>query len=345
MNKVILASIFFLSLNAENFRDPRLPDSGMPLCLTDIESGISQSARFQLRDGFGFGFNVNFAELSLFQDNYEVGFLSNSQKNPVGGVYKFQTKYAPGVEVGFVFNLPYDKWNLSGNYFWYSVYQHFMKNNSGSNYFYSPIFSIPTFDNLLDSLDAKRDIYLNSCDLYLSRPFYSGRNLSFEPKLGLKSVILKQKFHLESVVHGGTWTEQTAETKSTSWGIGPKLGFLSNFMLGGGVSIFSDISTSILYSTLSSSSLNYSKTNTGGSFAKNKGYNLLEPVFDSSIGLTFGGYVLKQSFYVNMKAAYNFSAYFAQNVSRALVATATNRQAAQSNLYTQGGSIGFNFQF
>jgi hypothetical protein len=344
MKKVVLASLVFLSLSAETFRDPRLPDMGRPLGLDDIESGISKSARFELREGFGFGLNVNFKELSLFQDNFQVAYLSNSSKNPIGDVYRFQTKYAPGVEVGFVFNMPYDHWNLNGEYFWYSVYQHFLKPNVNSNLYYSPIFSLSPYDNLLNRLDARRDIYLNVADLYLSRPFYSGRNVTIEPKLGLKSVIIKQKFSIDSDVQGSL-ISQSAITKSRSWAIGPKLGFLGNFLLGGGVSIFSDISTSILYSTFCSSKLKYSSTNRPISKASNRGYNLLEPVLDSSIGLTFGGYVMNNSFYVNMKAAYNFSAYFAENVSRALVATATSRQAAPGNLYTQGASIGFNFAF
>ena len=340
MKKLILSLIAVSSISAET-----TIEQGRPLKFDQISAGILQSARFEVRDKWGFGINAHFNEYASSEDSMELAYTSNSSKNSEGSVLLFDSDYHPGFEVGFVLNTPYDHWNIRGNYLWFQGSENFRKETNPSEFYVAPVFSPSIFNELITSINSKWNLNINTGDLYLTRPYYSGRNLTLEPLMGLKAAFVKQDFNILAILFDAPASSQTAETKSISWGIGPKLGLQANYLLGTGFSIFGDLSTALLYTTYTKIHLDYANSLGQTSFASNNNAEIIQPIIDTEIGFSFGSYAFRKNFYVNFTAAYNFSVFFSQNMSRALVSTVGGRTALPANLYLQGVSLGLAFVF
>lgn len=339
MKKIVNA---VLALGCLSASDVARFEIGRPLDKDQIPSGVSQSARFEVRENWGGGFNVNFNEFAPSSDSMEIAYFSDSETTPQGKALFFDSSFKPGIEVGFVLNTPYDHWNFAGDYLWFQGSEHLTKSGS---YYYSPIFSLDPFDLLITSLHSSWHLNINVADLYITRPYYSSRRLTVSPAVGLRGTWIKQHFDLSANVTGASWSTQTVSSKSISWGVGPRVGVETNYLLGWGLNFTGGLSTSMLYSTYTKVNVEYDNALGNSAFAKNNGYNLIQPIIDSNIGFSFGTYAWEKSFYVNLSATYNFAVFFSQNMSRALVSTATSTQAVPANLYLQGVSLGLAFVF
>lgn len=339
MKRVFLSLIALVSLTAED-----TIERGRPLTLDQIRSGISESARFEVRESWSLGINGHFNEYAASEDSMEIAYQGNTSFNPEGPILVFDSDYKPGFEVGFVLNTPYDHWNIGGEYLWFQSRENLSKEADPTLFYISPL-NIVSTSELISSLDSSWDLNINIGDLYLTRPYYSGLNLTIEPLMGLKAAFIKQDFDLSTTLFDFTWESQTVSTKTISWGIGPRLGLQANYLLGWGFSLFGDLSTSLLYTTYNNLRLDYANSAGISSFTNNNGAKLIQPVIDTGIGLSFGSYVGRKSFFINLTAAYNFSAFFSQNMGRSLVSVATGQVGMPANLYLQGVSLGLAFLF
>ncbi len=314
-------------------------ERGWPLNTNQIESGLSKSGRFEVRDSWGFGFDAKFNEFSAMQDSMEVAVT------PYGPVLGFDSDYKPGFQVGFVLNTPYDHWNFSGNYLWFQSTANLSAESEKEDYLFSPLFSISPYDLPILSLNCSWDLQVNVADLTLSRPYYSGKSLTVVPSIGLKTAFISQDFDLSATIYNISVSGESTTAKSTSWGVGPKIGAQTNYLLGLGFSLFGDLSTSLLYTTFTKLHVDYQNSLNQSSFASNNQANIIQPIIDTAMGLSYGNYLLKDSFYMNLQVSYNFTTFFSQNMMRALVATATSAQAVPANLYLQGVSVGLSLLF
>lgn len=324
--------------------------------LNNIKAGFSKSARFETRDPAGFSFYAAFNEYAATQDQNEVGFKGSSVNPlplvPFGSVMQFGNDYHPGFRVGINIDIPYDHFNFGAEYLWYRGGSKIKKTADSKSYFYSPVF-IKSYGLALSSLEADWHLSLNLVDLYLTRPYYSGRKLTVDPILGMKFFTIKQYFDLTADVLGGAWDNQEAELKSKAWSLGPKIGCQSNYLMGKGFSLFGDLSTAILYTRYTSNNMRVSNFVSVPTAYSNNRFGTVRPLLDSGIGLAWkgyfgfgsGAYSWNKTFYVTLSAAYNFSLFFSQNVSRELVSVAGSKLSAPGNLYLQGISVGLDFIF
>ncbi len=347
MNSKLLLTLFFASqaLYAVEMTD-----------IKTIKAGFSKSALFETRDPAGFSFNAAFNEYAATQDQNEVGYKGSSVNSlplvPLGSILQFGNNYHPGFRVGLNIDIPFDMWNFGAEYLWYRGGSKIKKTANSTEYFYSPVF-IKNYGLALSSLEADWHLSLNLVDLYLTRPYYSGRKLTVDPLVGLKFFTIKQHFDLTADVLDGDWDSQEAKTKSKAWCLGPKIGGQSNYLMGKGFSIFGDLSTALLYTRYTSNSVKISNFVSEPSTYSNNRYGTVRPLLDTGIGLAWkgyfgfgsGAYSWNKTFYVTLSAAYNFSLFFSQNVSRELVSVAASKLSTPGNLYLQGVSVGLDFIF
>ncbi len=342
MKKVFFGFIAMTLLVAEEGQIPSKIDTGLPVNLDQIQAGISQSGRFQVRDGWGGGFTLKFNEYAPSGDSREIAYESTTLQQPEGKVATFDSKYHAGFSAGVVLNLPYDHWTVSGDYLWFLGTEEVNKDDS---FYFSPVFNLPPFDLVMDFFHSKWRLQVNVGDLTLSRAYYSGTNLTFEPLLGFKVAVIEDDFKLvanvitESLVSQETWVE------SSSWGVGPKLGVKGNWLLGGGFSFFGNVSSALLYTTYTDLEVTYLNSLGASSLARNNNAQIVQPIIDTSVGFNLGTSAWKNSFFINLEISYNFAVFFSQNMGRALVSTATSTQATPANLYLQGVSVGLGFIF
>lgn len=309
------------------------------------DAGFSKGFRVFEESPWSYSFSAAFTEYAAIQDSMEIAFPSNSTNLPVGSVLNFGFGYNPGFEVGFILNTPYDNWSLASDYLWYRGSSHLSKTNDGSTSYSSPLFGRGFYENLMSSLDANWHLGLDLIDLYLTRPYYSGKKLTIKPMVGLRGDLIRETFHLEGDVFGGDAANQFVKTTSKLWGVGPRLGAEGDFIYFRNWSFFGNLATSLLYTYYTKIRVNYDNSLNQESQAKNDGVSLFHPNIDAGLGLNFGGYAWKNAFYCNLRVAYNFSIFFSQNMGRALVSSANESVARPQNLYLQGASIGLDFIF
>ncbi len=350
MKRLIIFSMTGVSLLA-SLQDPS--------DINKLAREFSESARCETRDPIGLSINVAFNEYAAMQDANEIGFKGNTADSfypthnaPEGSVVRFGNNYHPGFQVGFSLNTPLDKWNFGGEYLWYRGHSSKEADATGTEYYISPLF-IGTYSVALTSLNADWHLSLDLIDLYLTRPYYSGRKLTVEPLLGLKFGSIRQKYELNADVLDEAWDSQTVETKSRSFGVGPKLGCQSNFLMGKGFSIIGDLFTTLLYTRYTSIDANYTNSVGQAAFITENNYGTVRPILDAGIGLGWKGYFgmgsgdysWHKTFYMSLTAAYNFSLFFSQNMEMAIVSIADQTQSTPGNLYLQGLSVGLDFIF
>ncbi len=320
--------------------------SGMPLPKEDVVAIISQSTREE--NSWKFSISANFNEYQATTDSMELAYPSNTSNGlfptffaPEGPIVTMDFDYHPGFQVGFILDTPYDTWSFGGGYLWYRGHSHGSAEPVSSTYYRSPIFVGP-FEASLNSINADWHLDIDMIDIYLARPYFSGRKLSVNPFLGLKSGWIRQDFDLSATIFTAPSNIQTASTDSRAWMIGPKLGFQSNYLIGARFSLFGNLATSFLYTRYNTLTLNYLNAIDESSFLSNSGMNTFRSIMDAGLGINW---VSNGRFKININAAYNLSILFSQNMDRALIAIAGTQHVAPANLYLSGLSVGTSFVF
>ncbi len=321
--------------------------------------GFSEPSRFETRGDSYFSFYAFFNEFAANQDGNEIAYQGMKDDSfypasniPEGNVYRFDNEYHPGFQVGLRFNLPIDKWIIGADYFWYRGENSKSKVAIENEYFISPVF-FSNFSNPLSNFKSNWKLSMDLGDIYLSRPFYSGRCLTVEPKLGLKVASIRENYDINATLVSGSYTSQDAWTSSKMYGIGPIAGARTNFLIGKGFAVLGDLFASLLYSRYTENEATFKTSSNISSTIKDSLYATVRPIADASIGLEWKGsfgvgtssYTWHKSFYMSVFATYNFSLFFSQNVSRSLVSVAAGDGISPGNLYLQGVSVGLDFIF
>lgn len=165
-------------------------------------------------------------------------------------IHQFDFEYHPGFQLGLGFNFNCDNWEIFGEY----TYFH-SKTKSSINTPVEFSFVIPTWyfhvgDILLDSSSGTWKLDLDLGDLELARQYYVGRCLTFRPFGGLRGAFIRQQME---VTYEGLLSDSSAPldynnvSKVKSWGIGPRIGLDTNWMLYSNFRLFINSSASLLY--------------------------------------------------------------------------------------------------
>jgi hypothetical protein len=93
---------------------------------------------------------------------------------------------------------------------------------------------------------------INFLDLTLSRPFYIFNDYIFNPYMGLRSGFIYQRFNVELIEAPNTvfvlpTSPVMSYNYSSSWGIGPRMGFENQILLPKKFKILTNLGLSLLY--------------------------------------------------------------------------------------------------
>lgn len=270
-------------------------------------------------------------------DNFEF-----SPKNITPG-------YASGFQVGLGFNMHgMDDWNFYTEYTWYK------NSGSGSGSLYldeGVILQIPAADSI------HVNMHYNNLDFLLQRPFYFGKKLTSNFYAGLKSLWISQKYNLdvegEAIIFDGAIDvaiDADLHRKVTSWALGPKFGVDSNWLLGYGLKILTNISASVLYTRYTQHSnldldIFGDAFDTDFSFDSDSSisvpnYGTLRPVVETYLGLGWGSYFCDNDFHLDLSVGYDFNVYF-NYVTHAN----QNGMGNGANMYLHGLNVQARFDF
>jgi hypothetical protein len=161
--------------------------------------------------------------------------------------YKFN--FHPGFKFGLGLNTNYDDWNLFLRYTWlHPSSSHIsVRDSADVDYLILQGNFDPEHSNSLNRAQAHWKAKLNVLDLELGRSFYVGKNLIFNVNAGPKFYVT----HFNEKVYYFTTASdlifRSYSNKNHEWGIGARLGFESNWLIGAGFRMFGNGSYSLAY--------------------------------------------------------------------------------------------------
>ncbi len=285
------------------------------------------------------GMSVGFNGLSVFS-----GFDFNLTPTTI------TPGYASGFQVGLGFNMKgMDDWNFYGEYTWY-------KNQASESFD-----AVKTSPAITTDFAGSADISFayNNADFSLQRHFYFGKKLTGNFSTGLRalwinsdadamisgsgSIVGSRSIAIDSIL-------KSTHNDVSSWALGPKFGFDSNWLLGYGFKILGNMSASVLYTRYTGSSETLtigSGTFVGSSFSLNSetnidtpNYGTIRPVLDTFLGLGWGSYFYDEAFHFDLSAGYDFNVHW-NYVTAVELAGYKN----SSNLYLHGVNVQARFDF
>ena len=274
-----------------------------------------------------------------------------------GGVYEPKLEMDPGFRLGFAKILDYDDWKLSANYTYFTNKSSKSLNSDNipsgliPTLVYAPSGSsiaevLTTTSTIVSSASADWKLNFNNINLELGKNFRPSSKIKFYPYFGLQTVFSEQKLHLNYLSKQLSTTlipygQNISRYKQNSWGLGPRIGFESNWNFSNCLSFYIGSALSTLWSYFDSSIKNYDTIYTAYTEKElaNQKYKThsITPVIEGLIGL--------QGDWQNNKKTKNFSiltgweqqVWFYQNQHASTI--------ADNSLLLQGLTVRFRADF
>jgi len=259
--------------------------------------------------------------------------------------------FRPGFKIGIGARLGWDGWDAFAEYtrFHQTISSGVRSlprstaplgsNHPNGEYLY-PILGHPSADSSLLSTFSGLPYFFNNAnqswtlkmdfvDLSLARAYYSGTKLTVRPFLGVRGAWIRQNL---TTSYNGTPVYLVSQgqrntrvsTFYSSWGIGPRAGFESNWLIGRGFRFIGNGAADILYTRyhLHSGQKSYDLTPTPGDNPIDANYTVSQEIdylrthLDFEMGFGWGTYFDHNRYHVDLSATYGFQAFWGQNMFR-----------------------------
>lgn len=325
-------------------------EQGHELVCTQLPAGYNEPARIEVKCGWDVFADASFIYWQPQQENMELGisntvpFPSLSTHGIQGKVIDMNFEYKPGFKVGLGMNFGYDSWDAHTEYTW--LHGRDTVSSSGPGTVGGNVLSLQGSayhgGNAFNTGEGTWRFKFDFLDAEMARSYYVGKKLSFRPYFGLRGAWIRQKYKTHYVNNGttveGTDQDWTVRNQSVSWGIGPRAGIGTNWMLGRGFRVYGDAIADILYTRYN---LNERETDPASSaWAQNVSQHHIDYLrthVDLELGIGWGSYFNNNKWHVDLSASYGFQTFFSQNMFRhydnGVVGYST---VPNGNLYIQG---------
>lgn len=348
-------------------------EQGHELVQTQMMAAYNAPARIDVRGAWDFYASGSFTYMQARQENMELGIASDIAPanmptlGVVGNWINMDFDYKPGFKVGLGMNFDHDNWDAFAEYTWFRGHNH-KSSNGPTNGTIIPAFGHPNVMETGPSFfyntgKESWNLHMDFVDLELARSYYVGTRLSFRPFFGARGGWIRQRLHTryENTTLTTTLSAPIANTpvlgtldtvqKTHSWGVGPRAGIYTNWMLGQGFRLFGDGFADILYTRYK---IHYhevfTRTAAGTTFpfiTHQSDSDHLRTHLDLELGIGWGSYFDNNNWHVDLAAAYGFQVFFDQNMFRHYeddVSMATS-SSPHGNLYVHGLTASIRFDF
>ena len=173
---------------------------------------------------------------------------------------------------------------------------------------------------------------LNQLDLDLGREFFVSKWLTLRPHMGLRTDWIHQNVNVALTSLSGN--AASLVEKDRWWGIGIEGGLDTQWGLGGGWSVFGNMTGAVLYGL-------HEITGTSTAYAEFKNfYRISHPILDFQLGLRWDNMFYNDRFHLGLDLGWEHHVYFSQNQ----FPTSSNANA-NGDLTTQGWTFAARFDF
>ena len=296
------------------------------------------------------------------QDDFNVG-ITGPRPGVEQKLQHFHSKYEPGFKAGIGANFSYDNWAL---YLEYTELRTHQSNARGSNskapMIVSPWVGITENDqNLYTPFAPTPGEILNSgvsnhwrlnfemADLFLSRSYYVGKKLVFNPFLAARAAKINQNLNVNFTYNtvGLPDVQNTiySHNKNNTQQIGPRFGFDMNWLVGHNFRFGGTVAGALLYTQYQ---LRHTELLNGVSHS-NIHSSPTAFRFNGDIALELGwrAYMNRNRSSIDLMFKYEALGFWEQNMVAGIAHAMTNqgRTLDGGNLYLHGGTFKLAFNF
>ncbi|MEN9344210.1 MAG: hypothetical protein RLZZ453_997 [Chlamydiota bacterium] len=281
---------------------------------------------------------------SLVHDNL----LENSVVKNMSGKWNW------GFRVGLGYNTMHDGWDLRMPWTRFTDTGHRNPNTAGAQFF--PTQAMPSFvedvstGGSTTSVGAYWGLNINVLDLDLGREFFVSKWLTLRPHGGLRTNWIHQNMHIFYGHLAATDFPATPNANVTMsdhwWGLGLEGGLDTQWGLGGGWSVFGNMSAAVLYGLHEME--NENNLIDGATFATlSDSYHITHPMLDFIVGLRWDHLFCNDRFHIGFDLGWEHHLFLSQNQFPVFVdeANAGAFVANQGDLTLQGWTFSARFDF
>jgi hypothetical protein len=315
-----------------------------------------------LHRGSGLIISGSFIYWKPEQDDFNVG-ITGPRPGAEQKVHEFQSKYEPGFKAGIGTNFSYDNWVLYLEYTDLHVHQ---SNARGSNSRYpmivSPWVGITEYDqNLYLPFASTSNEILHSgvsnhwrfnfqmLDLFLSRSYYVGKKLVFNPFLAARGAKINQTLNVNFTYNttGRPAVENIiySHNKNNTQQIGPRFGLDMNWLVGSNFRFGGTVAGALLYTQYQ---LRHTEVLNGASHSNiHSDPHAFRFNCDMALQLGWRAYMSRHRRSIDLCFKYEALGFWQQNRVAGLTHSLTDqgRTLEGGNLYLHGGTFKLEFNF
>lgn len=302
-----------------------------------------------------FYFHIDALLFQPKEDGLEVAIQDNNGPGydiTGGRVLGFSTEHHDwdwdwGFRLGLGFYLNHDAWTLDLNWMWFKINEEvdFEAQNVAVviPLWLPPVSGLPTLTNTTTS--ARWHLQMNVFDISLGKPYHVSRYMIMNPFFGLRAAWFDQNY---TARYGGLFPTQSGaqmDSKNDYWGVGARAGMNSEWLFGGGFSVLSNLSFSMLYSKFD---VDQDLSLTGGGYSFDSEFYQNQVNMELQLGVSWGIYFNENRNHLAIQALYEFQEWWDHNWLRRPFnnpSTLGNDTVARGNLTLNGASFRLLFDF
>lgn len=325
-------------------------DQGHEMMQNQMMPAYNAPARVEVRGSWDIYTTGSFIYWQARQENMELGIISDYTAPFSGGQLPLQSPtvstiiqpnayYKPGFKFGLGVNLDWDNWDAYAEYTWF----HGTTNTGVSPLIASPLTSATagqanylfpkqatpsaagTTSIFYNSANQTWNLKMDFLDISMARSSYSGTKLSVRPFFGARGAWIRQ--NVIDLYNGNSGDSDSnahwnvnVNRSLASWGVGPRAGFESNWMMGYGFRVLGNGSADMLYTRYDVRGTylrnDVSNPNHIASYAKFSGDHLdtLRAHANLELGLGWGSYFDNNNWHIDLSASYGYQVFWDQNM-------------------------------
>lgn len=358
------------------------PCDFIPPCPPDT-CAYNAPVMIDIKCGWDVYITASFLYFQAKEENLEyIGYSTREPNGSIGettlqrfGELSFD--FEPAFKVGAGFNLGCDNWALNIEYMRYHAdvgsgsFNHAVTadddlDSQASLYWITTSrglenidFSSGSNNNFTTSASSKWRLEMDLIDVNLSRKYFVGRCLTFEPHFGLRGGWIDQNY---KVIYDLADVSDSVETyhfvssnSSESWAIGLRAGLNTDWKFCGSFFLFGNTAFSILYTEYDEICTDQQKTtsdfNTGIVVSTNDISNIprelcfLRPQANIGFGLGWADYFCCNDWFFDFRIGYEFHVFWNQNVFQGNYTNSQDPTGLYGDLYLQGLLISARLDF
>lgn len=223
-----------------------------------------------------------------------------------------------GYRVGIGYTMGHGGWDLSLHWLrFYTDASRSQQASRGAFFFPSQVHpvNLPTASTFCTQWHSHWQLHLNQIDLSLSRSFEVSRWLTLQPRVGLCSAWIDQKWHIDyDRVEGIAGHSIKDTSKNDYWGLGPCVGLNTQWGFGRGWSLYGNGDLAILYGFFAiDRQEKVAGLDTGIPLSIDNSYRVSKVVADLQLGLRYERAFVQDRLHLLIQTGWELPMYFGQN--------------------------------